>query len=119
MCNARLSRHLSIFRKQFCVSFDLEHFFNLINILSFSLAYYKRPKKNWQPALRMYRGWFLIVTMIGLLGINIYGWSKAGVNHILIFELNPRDHLSFIDLLKVYVVIFQSGLASIVAGLRI
>ncbi|XP_065068950.1 solute carrier family 53 member 1-like [Rhopilema esculentum] len=64
-------------------------------------AYYKRPKKNWQPALRMYRGWFLIVTMIGLLGINIYGWSKAGVNHILIFELNPRDHLTFIDLLKV------------------
>ena len=39
--------------------------------------------------------------MIGLLGINIYGWSKAGVNHKLIFELDPRDHLTFIDLLKV------------------
>lgn len=61
----------------------------------------------------MYRGWFLIVTMTGLLGINIYGWSKAGVNHKLIFELNPRDHLTYIDLLKVseiviaYVVEFQ------------
>ena len=66
-----------------------------------SLAYYKRPKKNWQPALRMYRGWFLIVAMTGLLGINIYGWSKAGVNHKLIFELDPRDHLTYIDLLKV------------------
>eukprot|EP00794_Sanderia_malayensis_P015958 gene15958-17563_t len=75
--------------------------FLILVIVLIITAVYKRPKKNWQPALRMYRGWFLVVTMLGLLGINIYGWSKAGVNHILIFELNPRDHLTFIDLLKV------------------
>nr|AHJ60092.1 xenotropic and polytropic retrovirus receptor [Cyanea capillata] len=75
--------------------------FLILMVVLVIAAIYKRPKKNWQPALRMYRGWFLVVIMLGLLGINIYGWSKAGVNHILIFELDPRDHLTFIDLLKV------------------
>ncbi|XP_071499190.1 xenotropic and polytropic retrovirus receptor 1 homolog [Diadema antillarum] len=53
------------------------------------------------PAVHMYRGMFLIILMIFLLGINTYGWRKVGVNHVLIFELDPRNNLSHEQLLEV------------------
>ena len=28
------------------------------------------------------------------IGLNILGWRKYGVNHVLIFEIDPRQHLS-------------------------
>jgi hypothetical protein len=48
----------------------------------------------WKPALRLYRAPFLLIEFLFLWGINVYGWRSCGVNHILIFELNPRAHLS-------------------------
>lgn len=36
-----------------------------------------------------------------LVGINTYGWRQAGVNHVLIFELNPRNNLSHQHLFEV------------------
>ncbi|XP_056395429.1 xenotropic and polytropic retrovirus receptor 1 homolog isoform X3 [Hyla sarda] len=53
------------------------------------------------PLLRFYRGGFLIVEFFLFWGINYYGWRKAGVNHILIFELDPRDHLSYLQLFEI------------------
>ena len=38
--------------------------------------------------------WFFIP---GLLGLNIKGWAKSGVNHVLIFELDPRHHSSHLQ----------------------
>ncbi|KAF3858893.1 hypothetical protein F7725_012094, partial [Dissostichus mawsoni] len=46
------------------------------------------------PMIRIYRGGFLLIEFLFLLGINTYGWRQAGVNHVLIFELNPRNNLS-------------------------
>jgi xenotropic and polytropic retrovirus receptor 1 len=57
--------------------------------------------EDWQPALRMYRGTFLVILFIFLLGINTYGWRTSGVNHVLIFELDPRHHLTHQELLEV------------------
>lgn len=45
-------------------------------------------------AFRLYRAPLLIIMFIFLIGINIYGWRSAGCNHVLIFELDPRNHLS-------------------------
>ncbi|KAF7990166.1 hypothetical protein HCN44_009901 [Aphidius gifuensis] len=45
-------------------------------------------------AFRLYRGPLLIVQFLFLMGINVYGWRSSGVNHVLIFELDPRNHLS-------------------------
>ncbi|XP_038063830.1 xenotropic and polytropic retrovirus receptor 1 homolog [Patiria miniata] len=52
------------------------------------------------PAVRMYRGMFLIILHIFLLGLNTYGWRKCGVNHVLIFELDPRNNLSHEDFIE-------------------
>ena len=30
-----------------------------------------------------------------LFSINMFGWSNSGVNNVLIFELNPRDRLTY------------------------
>lgn len=35
-----------------------------------------------------------MVQFFFLMGINVYGWRSSGVNHVLIFELDPRNHLS-------------------------
>jgi xenotropic and polytropic retrovirus receptor 1 len=45
-------------------------------------------------AFRLYRAPFLVIMFIFLVSINIYGWRSAGCNHVLIFELDPRNHLS-------------------------
>ncbi|XP_070531621.1 xenotropic and polytropic retrovirus receptor 1 homolog isoform X2 [Ptychodera flava] len=58
-------------------------------------------ESDWRPAVRMYRGMFLVIFAVFLLGINTYGWRKAGVNHVLIFELDPRNHLNYEQLLEV------------------
>uniref|UniRef100_A0AAR2L1Y2 SPX domain-containing protein n=1 Tax=Pygocentrus nattereri TaxID=42514 RepID=A0AAR2L1Y2_PYGNA len=57
--------------------------------------------KNIWPMVRMYRGSFLLIQFLFLLGINTYGWRQAGVNHVLIFELNPRSNLSHQHLFEI------------------
>ena len=52
-------------------------------------------REDWQIVIRLFRGPLLIIIFLFLLGINIYGWGTAGVNHVLIFELDPRNHLSY------------------------
>ncbi|XP_045462138.1 xenotropic and polytropic retrovirus receptor 1-like isoform X1 [Harmonia axyridis] len=49
---------------------------------------------NLKIAFRLYRGPLLFIEFLFLIGINIYGWRSSGVNHVLIFELDPRNHLS-------------------------
>lgn len=56
---------------------------------------------NVWPLVRIYRGGFLLIEFLFLLGINTYGWRQAGVNHVLIFELNPRSNLSHQHLFEV------------------
>ena len=57
--------------------------------------------EDWTPALRMYRGMFLVIFDLFLLGVNTYGWRSSGVNHILIFEIDPRNHLSHAKFMEV------------------
>lgn len=50
-----------------------------------------------------------------LWGINIYGWRSSGVNHVLIFELDPRNHLSeqhVIEMAAVFGVIWSLSVLS-------
>ena len=58
---------------------------------------------DWKIALKLYRGLLLIVTHVFFIGLNTYGWSSSGVNHVLIFEIDPRNHLVYQELLEVSV----------------
>lgn len=51
-------------------------------------------RNDWKIVFRLYRGPLLVIIFMFLLGINVYGWRSSGVNHVLIFELDPRNHLS-------------------------
>ncbi|KAJ8922421.1 hypothetical protein NQ315_004367 [Exocentrus adspersus] len=55
---------------------------------------FHKERDDWRIVTRLYRGPFLIVEFLFLWGINIYGWRSSGVNHVLIFEMDPRNHLS-------------------------
>uniref|UniRef100_UPI0037E929CF xenotropic and polytropic retrovirus receptor 1 homolog isoform X2 n=1 Tax=Semicossyphus pulcher TaxID=241346 RepID=UPI0037E929CF len=59
------------------------------------------PSGHVWPMVRIYRGGFLLIEFLFLLGINTYGWRQAGVNHVLIFELNPRNNLSHQHLFEI------------------
>ncbi|KAL9880661.1 solute carrier family 53 member 1-like [Glossina fuscipes fuscipes] len=50
--------------------------------------------------LVLFRGPFYVVVYLLLMGINVYGWRRVGVNHILIFEIDPRKHLTYSHLLE-------------------
>lgn len=57
-------------------------------------------EEKWSIVIRLFRGPMLVTIFIFLLGINVYGWNSAGVNHVLIFELDPRNHLSYQHLME-------------------
>lgn len=66
-------------------------------------------------AFRLYRGPLLIIEFIFLIGVNIYGWRSSGVNHVLIFELDPRNHLSeqhLMELAAIFGVIWTLSILS-------
>uniref|UniRef100_A0A1B0A5H6 SPX domain-containing protein n=1 Tax=Glossina pallidipes TaxID=7398 RepID=A0A1B0A5H6_GLOPL len=50
--------------------------------------------------LVLFRGPFYIVVYLLLMAVNVYGWRRVGVNHILIFEIDPRRHLTYSHLLE-------------------
>lgn len=57
-------------------------------------ALFHQSSESWKSAFRLYRAPFLIIQFLFLWGVNVYGWRSSGVNHVLIFELDPRNHLS-------------------------
>lgn len=62
---------------------------------------FQQTGDDWRIVFRLYRSSLFIILFIFLVGVNVYGWRAHGVNHVLIFELDPRDHLSSQDLLEI------------------
>lgn len=62
--------------------------------LKYLTGIFSTSKQDWRVMTRLYRGPLLIIEFLFLWGINIYGWRSSGVNHVLIFEMDPRNHLS-------------------------
>lgn len=81
----------------------------------FSAIFHEGRGDDWRIACRLYRGPLLIILFMFLWGINIYGWRSSGVNHVLIFELDPRNHLSeqhVIEIAAVFGVIWSISVLS-------
>ncbi|XP_070253293.1 solute carrier family 53 member 1 isoform X1 [Myotis yumanensis] len=76
--------------------------FIVLNVTLVLAAIFKlEADRSIWPLIRIYRGGFLLIEFLFLLGINTYGWRQAGVNHVLIFELNPRSNLSHQHLFEI------------------
>uniref|UniRef100_A0A674MA15 Xenotropic and polytropic retrovirus receptor 1b n=1 Tax=Takifugu rubripes TaxID=31033 RepID=A0A674MA15_TAKRU len=62
-----------------------------------------QPAPAWTTfRVGLYCGVFLVLLVtVVITGINTYGWRQAGVNHVLIFELNPRNNLSHQHLFEI------------------
>lgn len=75
--------------------------FIVLNITVILSGVFLYENKTVWPLIRIYRGGFLLIEFLFLLGINTYGWRQAGVNHVLIFELNPRNNLSHQHLFEI------------------
>ncbi|EDV95377.1 xenotropic and polytropic retrovirus receptor 1 [Drosophila grimshawi] len=58
-------------------------------------SYIRRPPVagNVEAFMRLYRGPFTWVIFNFYMAANVAGWQRSGVNHVLIFEIDPRSHL--------------------------
>ncbi|CAG0919218.1 unnamed protein product [Notodromas monacha] len=77
----------------FKVGLFLGAFLVLLFVVALSAAF-RDTGIDWRVGIRLYRGQFLVFLMVFLVGVNVYGWRTSGVNHVLIFELDPRNHIS-------------------------
>lgn len=82
--------------------FAFGSFLILLGTVVMSVVFHGLPHSTaWPNVIRMYRGLFFAIVFVFLAGINVNGWANAGVNHVLIFELDPRNHLSHHNLLEI------------------
>lgn len=80
-----------------------------------SAIFHEGSRENLKIAFRLYRGPLLVIQFLFLMGVNVYGWRSSGVNHVLIFELDPRNHLSeqhLMELAAIFGVIWTLSLLS-------
>ncbi|XP_001356122.3 xenotropic and polytropic retrovirus receptor 1 homolog [Drosophila pseudoobscura] len=47
------------------------------------------------------RGPIMLVVYGIYLALNVGIWQKVGINHVLIFEVEPRNHVGFLDVLEI------------------
>ncbi|XP_055925853.1 xenotropic and polytropic retrovirus receptor 1-like [Argiope bruennichi] len=80
-------------------------------------AIFTNAPDNWRIAVRLYRGSLLIILFLFLIGVNVYGWRTSGVNHVLIFELDPRNHLSEQHLMEIAAIFSVMWALSVLAFL--
>lgn len=59
-----------------------------------------RKSIDWQISIILYRSSLVFIIHLILIGINIIGWSSYGINHVLIFELDPRSHITHEEILE-------------------
>jgi hypothetical protein len=75
----------------------------LILVIILSKAYRESSPEEDPPWVwvRLFRGFLIFYLNIFLIGCNMYVWQRQGVNHVLIFEIDPRNHLTYQQLIEV------------------
>lgn len=74
----------------------------MVAVLLSAVFYYNR--NDWKLAFKLYRGPFLLVEFLFIWSVNLYAWRVFGVNHVLIFELDPRNYITAQHLLELGIV---------------
>ncbi|KAG8222653.1 hypothetical protein J437_LFUL003775 [Ladona fulva] len=57
--------------------------------------------EDWHIVLRIFRGPLVLIELVFFAGLNIHIWQKARINHIRIFDLDPKDHLNKYDVYEI------------------
>ena len=93
-------------------TFRLGLFTGVLSVLCFAvIGFFEFIRRNddlpfnWKTTLKMYRGSLLIIVHVIFVGFNTYIWRSTGVNHVLIFEIDPRNYLQFQEILEIGVFI--------------
>ncbi|XP_073807693.1 xenotropic and polytropic retrovirus receptor 1 homolog isoform X2 [Danio rerio] len=71
-----------------------------------------------KPQLQLYRGSFLLIEFLFLIGLNIFCFNTSEINHSLIFGLDPRDHLSCYHIFEMAVGLTVCWCTSVLASLH-
>ncbi|RXN22632.1 xenotropic and polytropic retrovirus receptor 1 [Labeo rohita] len=71
----------------------------LIMALLTTIAF--RDLEPLKPQLQLYKGSFLLIEFLFLIGLNLYCFNISAINHTLIFGLDPRDHLSYYHIFEI------------------
>uniref|UniRef100_A0A0X3NI83 Xenotropic and polytropic retrovirus receptor 1 homolog n=1 Tax=Schistocephalus solidus TaxID=70667 RepID=A0A0X3NI83_SCHSO len=64
-----------------------------------AVFYVKAHSFSW-PAFRIFRTTLLVTFYTCFLALNLFGWRSSGVNHVLIFEIDPRLHMDHFQMLE-------------------
>ena len=70
-------------------------------LASIGLFFLKRAHFDIESLSRtivLFRPTLLVALFLIFFSLNMYGWARAGVNNILIFEINPRDRLNAVQM---------------------
>lgn len=78
----------------FRVGVELGTFLTLF-ILVISVGFLLDTEYDWRTVFRLYRSPLVLIIFLFQMGISIIIWKHYKINHVLIFELNPRNNLSF------------------------
>lgn len=93
-------------------TFSLGFFLGVFVVLGVAIALTyagfspRQDEPKW-VAVRLFRGFFLFLLCVFFCGINMYGWTTAGVNHVLIFEIDPRRHLTYQSVMQIAAFLFM------------
>lgn len=69
--------------------------FAILFILVLLVGYLSDTGYDWRTVFRLYRSPLILIIFLFQSGISIVIWKHYKINHVLIFELNPRNNLSF------------------------
>lgn len=78
----------------FRVGFELGAF-AILFVLVILVGFLSDTGYDWRTVFRLYRSPLILIIFLFQFGISIVIWKHYKINHVLIFELNPRNNLSF------------------------
>ncbi|VDL97979.1 unnamed protein product [Schistocephalus solidus] len=73
---------------------------SVVDPYSFFLVFYVKAHSFSWPAFRIFRTTLLVTFYTCFLALNLFGWRSSGVNHVLIFEIDPRLHMDHFQMLE-------------------
>ena len=99
------------------LGFNLGVMVCLIAVLIYVLVTNKTANEQAFEVFRRFRAGFYVWIFAFLMGMDVWFFRKAGVNYVLIFEIDPRNHLSHQHIFSISAVLACSWLIAFITEL--